>query len=150
MEGDDPAVMHPKMAEVMEHCVLEIRAIQQKARSAPEGTPVERQRWPMIVLRSPKGWTCPKEVDGHKLEGSWRAHQMPILDPKTNPEHLKLVEQWLRSYRPEELFDESGSADRGAARASAEGDAAHLRKSACEWRPAAQAAADLPTSAIMP
>ena len=77
--------MHPKMAEVMEQCVLEIRAIQQKARSAPAGTPVERQRWPMIVLRSPKGWTCPKEVDGHKLEGSWRAHQMPIVDPKSNP-----------------------------------------------------------------
>ena len=109
VEGDDPAVMHPKMAHVMEQCVLEIRAIQQKARSAPAGTSVERQRWPMIVLRSPKGWGCPKEIDGHKLEGSWRAHQMPVLDPKTNPEHLKLVEQWMRNYRPEELFDEQGT-----------------------------------------
>jgi xylulose-5-phosphate/fructose-6-phosphate phosphoketolase len=63
----------------------------------------------MIVLRSPKGWTCPKEIDGHQLEGSWRAHQMPILDPVTNPEHLKLVEHWMRSYRPEELFDEAGT-----------------------------------------
>jgi xylulose-5-phosphate/fructose-6-phosphate phosphoketolase len=108
VEGDDPAVMHPKMAQVMEQCVLEIRAIQQKARTAPAGTPTERPRWPMIVLRSPKGWGCPKEIDGHKLEGSWRAHQMPILDPKTNPEHLKMVEQWMRSYRPEELFDEAG------------------------------------------
>jgi xylulose-5-phosphate/fructose-6-phosphate phosphoketolase len=106
--GDDPAVMHPLMAEVMEHCVKEIRAIQKKARSAPEGTIPERPRWPMIILRSPKGWTCPKEIDGHKLEGSWRSHQMPVLDPKTNPAHLKLVEQWMRSYRPEELFDESG------------------------------------------
>jgi xylulose-5-phosphate/fructose-6-phosphate phosphoketolase len=97
------------MAAVMEHCVTQIRAIQQKARSAPAGTPVERPRWPMIILRSPKGWTCPKEIDGHKLEGSWRAHQMPILDPVTNPAHLKLVENWMRSYRPEELFDESGA-----------------------------------------
>jgi xylulose-5-phosphate/fructose-6-phosphate phosphoketolase len=109
VEGDDPAVMHPKMAAVMEHCITEIRAIQKKARSAAQGTPVERPRWPMIILRTPKGWTCPKEIDGHKLEGSWRAHQMPILDPVTNPAHLKLVENWMRSYKPEELFDESGA-----------------------------------------
>ena len=109
VEGDDPETMHPKMAQVMEQCVLEIRAIQQKARSAPADAPTERPRWPMIVLRTPKGWTCPKKIDGHNLEGSWRAHQMPILDPKTNPEHLKLVEHWMRSYRPEELFDEAGT-----------------------------------------
>jgi xylulose-5-phosphate/fructose-6-phosphate phosphoketolase len=109
VEGDDPEVMHPKMAEVMEHCVTEIRAIQKKAREASPATPVERPRWPMIILRTPKGWTCPKEVDGHKLEGSWRAHQMPILEASTNPEHLKLVEGWMRSYKPEELFDESGA-----------------------------------------
>jgi xylulose-5-phosphate/fructose-6-phosphate phosphoketolase len=64
--------------------------------------------WPMIILRTPKGWTGPKEVDGHKLEGSWRAHQIPITDPVTNPAHLKMVEAWMRSYKPEELFDESG------------------------------------------
>ncbi|SEC18900.1 phosphoketolase family protein [Terriglobus roseus] len=108
VEGDDPAVMHPKMAAVTEHCIKEIRAIQAKARSAAPGAPVERPRWPMIILRTPKGWTCPKEIDGHKLEGSWRAHQMPILDPVTNPAHLKLVEHWMRSYKPEELFDEAG------------------------------------------
>ena len=108
VEGDDPATMHQLMAGVMEDCVKEIRAIQKKARSAPKGTAPERPRWPMIILRSPKGWTCPKEIDGHKLEGSWRAHQMPILDPKTNPKHLKMVEKWMRSYKPEELFDESG------------------------------------------
>ena len=107
--GDDPEQMHPKMAQVMEQCILEIRAIQQKARSAPADAPTERLRWPMIVLRTPKGWTCPKKIDGHNLEGSWRAHQMPILDPKTNPEHLKLVEHWMRSYRPEELFDQAGT-----------------------------------------
>ncbi|MGB6743806.1 MAG: phosphoketolase family protein [Terracidiphilus sp.] len=109
VEGDDPAVMHSKMAAVMEHCITEIRAIQKKARTAAAGTPVKRPRWPMIILRTPKGWTCPKEIDGHKLEGSWRAHQMPILDPVTNPAHLKLVENWMRSYKPEELFDESGA-----------------------------------------
>jgi xylulose-5-phosphate/fructose-6-phosphate phosphoketolase len=108
VEGDDPAVMHQKMASVMEHCVLEIRAIQAAARANPDATPV-RPIWPMIILRTPKGWTCPKELDGHKLEGSWRAHQMPITDPVTNPAHLKLVEQWMRSYRPEELFDETGA-----------------------------------------
>jgi xylulose-5-phosphate/fructose-6-phosphate phosphoketolase len=109
VEGDDPDLMHPQMAHVLEHCILEIRSIQQEARNAPADTPTKRPRWPMIVLRSPKGWTCPKEIDGHKLEGSWRAHQMPILDPVTNPAHLKLVEHWMRSYRPEELFDEAGT-----------------------------------------
>jgi len=109
VEGDDPAVMHPRMAAVTEHCIQQIRAIQERARSAPAGTPVERPRWPMIILRTPKGWTCPKEIDGHKLEGSWRAHQMPVLDPVTNPAHLKMVEDWMRSYRPEELFDEAGA-----------------------------------------
>lgn len=109
VEGDDPTVMHPKMAAVMEHCIMEIHEIQKKVRTAAPGTPVERPRWPMIIMRTPKGWTCPKEIDGHRLEGSWRAHQMPILDPVTNPAHLKLVEDWMRSYRPEELFDESGA-----------------------------------------
>ena len=109
VEGDDPRVMHPKMAATMEHCVNEIRAIQEKARGASPGTSVELPRWPMIIMRTPKGWTCPKEIDGHKLEGSWRAHQMPILDPVTNPAHLKQVEDWMRSYKPEELFDERGA-----------------------------------------
>src|ERR1700687_5908022 len=76
VEGDDPAKMHPLMAKVMEDCVTEIRAIQKKARSAPKGSDVERPRWPMIILRTPKGWTCPKEIDGHKLEGSWRGGPM--------------------------------------------------------------------------
>ena len=106
VEGDDPAAMHERMAAVMEQCVLEIRAIQQHARETGDTT---RPRWPMIVLRSPKGWTGPKEVDGHKVEGFWRAHQIPILDPKTQPEQLAQVESWLKSYRPEELFDEQGT-----------------------------------------
>jgi xylulose-5-phosphate/fructose-6-phosphate phosphoketolase len=107
VEGDDPYTMHQTMAAVMEQCVCEIRAIQDAARATPNVAP-KRPIWPMIVLRTPKGWTCPKEVDGHKLEGSWRAHQMPITDPVTNPAHLAIVEKWMRSYRPEELFDENG------------------------------------------
>lgn len=107
VEGDDPAVMHPLMAEVTERCILEIRDIQEKARSKPSKAP-ERPRWPMIVLRTPKGWTGPKEVDGHKVEGFWRAHQIPILDPQTNPKHLKQLEAWMKSYKPEELFDKKG------------------------------------------
>ena len=106
VEGDDPEMMHPKMAAAVEACVEEIRAIQKRARST--GNP-ERPRWPMIILRSPKGWTGPKEVDGHKVEDFWRAHQVPVLDVKTNPEHLRIVEQWMRSYKPEELFDENGT-----------------------------------------
>ena len=109
VEGDVPEEMHQKMAHTLEHCVLEIKAIQDAARkSATAGEIVARQKWPMIVLRSPKGWTGPKVVDGHKVEGSWRAHQIPILEPKTKPEQLKQVEEWMRSYRPEELFDKQG------------------------------------------
>ncbi|WP_406869709.1 phosphoketolase [Paraburkholderia fungorum] len=105
VEGDDPDTMHQQMAATLEQCVGEIRAIQQHAR---ESNDAARPRWPMIVLRSPKGWTGPKEVDGHQVEGSWRAHQVPVLDPVTNNESLKLVENWLRSYEPESLFDEAG------------------------------------------
>jgi xylulose-5-phosphate/fructose-6-phosphate phosphoketolase len=108
VEGDDPEQMHRKMAAALEGCVLHIRAIQQNARSASSSETAERPKWPMIILRTPKGWTGPKSMDGHKIEGFWRAHQIPIPDPKTNPAHLALVETWLRSYKPEELFDESG------------------------------------------
>ncbi|AJZ63615.1 D-xylulose 5-phosphate/D-fructose 6-phosphate phosphoketolase family protein [Paraburkholderia fungorum] len=105
VEGDDPDTMHQQMAATLEQCVGEIRVIQQHAR---ESNDAARPRWPMIVLRSPKGWTGPKEVDGHQVEGSWRAHQVPVLDPVTNNKSLKLVENWLRSYEPESLFDEAG------------------------------------------
>jgi xylulose-5-phosphate/fructose-6-phosphate phosphoketolase len=106
VEGDDPLAMHQKIAATLEKCVLEIRALQKQARSTGNAA---RPRWPMIVLRSPKGWTCPAEVDGHKVEGSWRAHQVPIDDPVKNPAHLKIVEDWMRSYKPEELFDANGA-----------------------------------------
>jgi xylulose-5-phosphate/fructose-6-phosphate phosphoketolase len=105
VEGDEPAMMHQKMAATLERCVGEIRSIQKNARES--GKP-ERPRWPMIILRSPKGWTAPREVEGHKIEGFWRAHQVPIDDVESNPERLRIVEQWMRSYRPEELFDEKG------------------------------------------
>jgi xylulose-5-phosphate/fructose-6-phosphate phosphoketolase len=105
VEGDDVELMHQEMAGTLENCVLEIRRIQHEARSS--GKP-NRGRWPMIVLRTPKGWTGPKEVDGHKVEGSWRSHQVPLSGVRENPAHLKLLEDWMRSYRPEELFDESG------------------------------------------
>ena len=105
VEGDDPSSMHQQMASTMEQCILEIRSIQQHARST--GIPTS-PRWPMVVLRSPKGWTGPKVVDGHKVEGSWRAHQVPVSDPATNEKHLTVIEDWLRNYRPEELFDANG------------------------------------------
>ncbi|HET6410776.1 MAG TPA: phosphoketolase family protein [Anaeromyxobacter sp.] len=106
VEGSEPESMHQAMAATLDHCVKAIRAAQTEAR---QGGIVRRPRWPMIVLRSPKGWTAPREVDGHYLEGFWRAHQVPIPDVKTNPAHLRLLEQWMKSYRPEELFDASGA-----------------------------------------
>jgi xylulose-5-phosphate/fructose-6-phosphate phosphoketolase len=106
VEGSDPASMHQAMAATLEHCVKEIRNIQQEARKS--GCKVERPRWPMVVLRSPKGWTGPKEVDGHKVEGFWRSHQVPMAEMREKASHLALLEEWLRSYRPQELFEETG------------------------------------------
>jgi len=105
VEGSDPRSMHQAMAATLEHCVLEIRKIQEEARRTGKAV---RPRWPMIVLRSPKGWTAPREVDGHYLEGFWRAHQIPLGDIATNPSHLKVLETWMRSYKPENLFDKEG------------------------------------------
>ena len=106
VEGSDPEAMHQAMAATLEHCVVEIRALQAAARSTGR---VERPAWPMLVLRSPKGWTGPKTVNGHKVEDFWRAHQVPILDPATNPKSLQILDDWMRSYKPEELFDASGT-----------------------------------------
>ncbi|PSN19905.1 phosphoketolase [filamentous cyanobacterium CCP5] len=106
VEGSDPAEMHQKMAAVMEECILAIKAVQREARVNGH---VERPRWPMIVLRTPKGWTGPQEVDGHKVEGFWRAHQVPMGGMHSNPDHLRQLEAWMRGYRPEELFDENGT-----------------------------------------
>src|SRR5262247_2581391 len=105
VEGDEPEAMHQAMAATLDTVIEEIHAIQNEARSkGPSSLPV----WPMIILRSPKGWTGPKFVDGNPVEGTWRAHQVPVADLARKPEHLKILEDWMRSYRPDELFDESG------------------------------------------
>src|SRR6516225_6905355 len=119
--GHEPFVMHQKMAAAIDEALAAIRGIQKQARrgggreargrdkqSTGGDTRGERPRWPMIVLRSPKGWTGPAEVDGLPVEGTWRAHQVPLAQVRTNPAHLRQLEQWLRSYRPQELFDERG------------------------------------------
>ncbi|MFF0658537.1 phosphoketolase [Micromonospora tulbaghiae] len=105
VEGDDPATVHQLLAATLDRAVDEIAAIQRRARS---GEHVERPRWPMVVLRTPKGWTGPSRVDGKQVEGTFRAHQVPISEVRDNPEHLAELERWLRSYRPEELFDATG------------------------------------------
>ena len=105
VEGSDPESMHQAMAATVDHCVSEIKELQETARRS--GVAV-RPRWPMIVLRTPKGWGAPKEVGGRRLEGFWRAHQVPMADVKKNPEQLKLLERWMRDQRPEELFDADG------------------------------------------
>jgi len=104
VEGDDPQVLHHTMAATLDTIVAEIKAIQKAAR---EDGVAERPQWPLIILRTPKGWTGPKEVDGQKTEGSWRSHQVPMGD-MDKPGHLQILETWLQSYRPEELFDETG------------------------------------------
>lgn len=106
VEGSDHETMHQAMAATVDHCVAEIQQIQKSARSS--GVAV-RPRWPMIILRSPKGWSGPTEVDGHKVEGFWRAHQVPLSGMHENPVHLKMLEDWMRSYKPEQLFDKQGT-----------------------------------------
>jgi xylulose-5-phosphate/fructose-6-phosphate phosphoketolase len=106
VEGSDPENMHQQMAGTLEAVLAEIRKIQHEARAQGNGN-AQYPQWPMIVLRTPKGWTCPEEVDGHKVENFWRSHQIPF-EIKNNPDHLKLLETWMRSYKPEELFDKDG------------------------------------------
>ncbi len=106
VEGDDPATMHQLMAATLDTVIAEIQGIQQDARTNGFS---QRPQWPMIVLRSPKGWTGPKFVDGLPTENSFRSHQVPLAELATKPEHLKMLEEWMRSYQPEELFDENGT-----------------------------------------
>ncbi len=105
VEGSETDSMHQAMAATTEHCIQEIKTFQREARANGVAT---RVRWPMIVLRTPKGWTAPAEVAGHKLEGFWRSHQVPMADVKRNPGRLRELEEWMRSYKPEELFDRNG------------------------------------------
>ena len=106
VEGADPEKMHQLMAATLDAVIEDIRGIQQQART--NGV-VTRPRWPMIILRTPKGWTGPKEVDGLKIEGTWRSHQVPLAEMASKPEHVKLLAEWMQSYKPEELFDENGT-----------------------------------------
>jgi xylulose-5-phosphate/fructose-6-phosphate phosphoketolase len=124
VEGDDPATMHQQMAATLDECLDEIAHIQHQARSSDRP---DRPRWPMIVLRSPKGWTGPKQVDGVQVEGTFRAHQVPVADLAAKPEHLRIVESWMRSYRPEELFTAEGRPVAGIAEQAPHG---HRRMSA--------------------
>src|SRR5262249_13741127 len=104
VEGHEPMPMHQLMAAALDECIAEIQRIQHDARSHGfRGRPA----WPMIVLRSPKGWTCPAEIDGKRCEDYWRAHQVPMGE-MDKPEHVKILEQWMKSYRPEELFEPDG------------------------------------------
>src|SRR5215203_5870358 len=119
VEGDDPALMHQRMAAVLDEACTEIRRIQTDARA--NGLR-ERPRWPVIVLRSPKGWTGPEIVDGKPVEDTWRAHQVPLAELATQPGHVKMLEEWMRSYRPEELFDETGRLQEEIAGLAPEGE----------------------------
>jgi len=105
IEGHEPNAMHQQMAELLETVLAEIRAVQDVVRNGHE---VELPAWPMIIMRTPKGWTGPKKVDGKPVEGTWRAHQVPVADFKGHLEHLQILEDWMKSYKPEELFDEQG------------------------------------------
>jgi xylulose-5-phosphate/fructose-6-phosphate phosphoketolase len=106
VEGSEPEEMHQKMAQTLDEVFTEIKTIQNDAR---KNGFTKRPRWPMIILRSPKGWTGPKEVDGKKTEGFWRSHQVPLSELQTNPKHIKILEEWMKSYKPEELFDKNGT-----------------------------------------
>src|SRR5262245_12273626 len=108
VQGDDPALVHQQMAAALDEAMSDIRGIQKSARASRSRSRPERPRWPMIVLRTPKGWTGPKEVDGRPVEGTHRAHQVPLLNVRSNPQHLAMLESWMRGYRPEELFERDG------------------------------------------
>src|SRR5262249_41125242 len=106
VEGSNPEEMHQIMATTLESVIAEIQRIREHAR---QNGSVRRPLWPMIILRTPKGWTCPAEIDGKRTEDSWRAHQVPMGGMHENPEHIRILEEWMKSYRPEQLFDERGS-----------------------------------------
>jgi xylulose-5-phosphate/fructose-6-phosphate phosphoketolase len=110
VEGDEPAKMHQRMAATLDEVVAEIKRIQTEARGgSSKAGDVKRPRWQMIVLRTPKGWTCPKEIDGQRTEDYWRSHQVPMGEMHENPKHVAILEKWMKSYRPEELFDSNGA-----------------------------------------
>ena len=131
VEGSEPADMHQLMAATLDAIVDDIHDIQRRYRgNGGSGVPA----WPMIVMRTPKGWTGPKTVDGKPVENTWRSHQVPLSELASHPDHLRQLEEWMKSYRPEELFDRRGGADSGAGRAGAEREPAHERESPCQRR----------------
>ena len=142
VEGDDPKVMHELMAKTLEKVVGDIQDIQRRARG--KGFP-KRPTWPMIVLRTPKGWTCPKTIDGKKTEGYWRSHQVPMGD-MSSEKHVRILETWMKSYRPEELFDAEGRLAPELSALAPPGTAADERQPARQWR----AAASRPEAAQLP
>src|SRR4029077_9089329 len=105
VEGHEPQKMHDLMADTLDTVIGEIQHIKKEAR---QNGSTKRPRWPMIVLRTPKGWTCPKEIDGRRTEDYWRSHQVPMGEMHENPAHVRILEEWMKSYRPAELFDENG------------------------------------------
>ena len=149
VEGDDLPGMHHRFAAALAEAWGTIRAIQQRRPRRRAGT-ARRPRWPLIVLRSPKGWTGPDEVDGITVTGTWRSHQVPLSGVRDNPEHLAILEQWLRSYRPEELFDAAGAPVALVARPRSGGRPADERHPARQRRPAHPRTSTCPTSATTP
>ena len=135
VEGDEPEKMHQLMAATLESVIADIQRIQAEARQ--HGF-TQRPRWPMIVLRTPKGWTCPKEIDGRRTEGYWRAHQVPMGEMHENPTHITILEDWMKSYRPEELFDAQGTFKSELAALAPTGRTPHERQPARQRRPPAQ------------
>jgi len=129
VEGDDPETMHQLMAAALDEAIAEIHEFHDNARDRGD---TARPRWPMIVLRSPKGWTGPKVVDGLQIEGTFRSHQVPLLVDPQHPDHVGLLESWMKSYRPEELFDDAGRLMAELAELAPKGDRAHGCQSPCE------------------
>ena len=129
--------MHRKMAHALDQAYARIREIQTEAREHKKKRKAfERPRWPMLILQTPKGWTGPKIVDGKQVEGTWRAHQVPLEEVRTNPEHLRMLEEWMRSYKPEELFDEHGKFRQEVCRHRAQRPIAHGYERPRQRRPA--------------
>jgi xylulose-5-phosphate/fructose-6-phosphate phosphoketolase len=122
-DGEDPRAVHERFAAVLDTVLDRIASIKQDAAAADAaGTLVDRPRWPMIILRTPKGWTCPRFIDGVEIEGTFRAHQVPLANARDTPEHLHILEEWMRSYRPEELFDDAGAPRALVAELAPDGD----------------------------
>ena len=138
VEGSDPEKMHQLMASTLDNILEDIRRI--KADASRNGV-MKRPLWPMIILRSPKGWTCPKEIDGKRTEDYWRSHQVPMGEMHEKPAHIKILEKWMKSYEPEELFDKTGRVETRTRGIAAEGQPSHERQSTRQRRPSTQRSA---------